>query len=39
MSITAVSLIFVTTSTTILTSVPVDVKSLCGGMVWFNHLS
>lgn len=32
-SITAVSLIFVTTSTTILTSVPVDVKSLCGGMV------
>ncbi|KAJ5379180.1 permease of the major facilitator superfamily [Penicillium cosmopolitanum] len=32
-SITAVSLIFVTTSTTILTSVPVDVKSLCGGML------
>jgi hypothetical protein len=32
-SITAVSLIFVTTSTTILTSVPVNVKSLCGGMV------
>lgn len=38
-SITAVSLIFVTTSTTILTSVPVDVKSLCGGMVspFTNH--
>lgn len=32
-SITAVSLIFVTTSTTILTTVPVNVKSLCGGMV------
>ncbi|KAJ5599378.1 permease of the major facilitator superfamily [Penicillium hetheringtonii] len=32
-SITAVSLIFVTTSTTILTSVPVEVKSLCGGML------
>lgn len=35
-SISAVSLIFVTTSTTILTSVPVDVKSLCGGMVSFG---
>lgn len=32
-SITAVSLIFVTTSTLILTTVPVNVKSLCGGMV------
>ncbi|KAF7591891.1 hypothetical protein BBP40_000938 [Aspergillus hancockii] len=32
-SITAVSLIFVTTSTTILTTVPVNVKSLCGGML------
>jgi hypothetical protein len=32
-SISAVSLIFVTTSTTILTTVPVEVKSLCGGMV------
>ena len=32
-SISAVSFIFVTTSTTILTSVPVEVKSLCGGML------
>ncbi|KAI9929470.1 hypothetical protein ASPWEDRAFT_28673 [Aspergillus wentii DTO 134E9] len=32
-SITAVSLIFVTTSTAILTTVPVNVKSLCGGML------
>ncbi|KAB8276372.1 major facilitator superfamily-domain-containing protein [Aspergillus minisclerotigenes] len=32
-SITAISLIFVTTSTTILTTVPVNVKSLCGGML------
>ncbi|KAJ5698568.1 hypothetical protein N7462_000573 [Penicillium macrosclerotiorum] len=32
-SISAVSLIFVTTSTTILTTVPVNVKSLCGGML------
>lgn len=32
-SITAVSLIFVTTSTLILTTVPVNVKSLCGGML------
>ncbi|KAJ5684596.1 permease of the major facilitator superfamily [Penicillium maclennaniae] len=32
-SISAVSFIFVTTSTTILTSVPVKVKSLCGGML------
>ncbi|KAJ5893963.1 hypothetical protein N7495_005654 [Penicillium taxi] len=32
-SISAVSLIFVTTSTVILTSVPVEVKSLCGGML------
>ncbi|XRM40115.1 hypothetical protein ABZX51_003436 [Aspergillus tubingensis] len=32
-SITAVSLIFVTTSTAILTTVPVHVKSLCGGML------
>ncbi|GLI74479.1 hypothetical protein PoHVEF18_002721 [Penicillium ochrochloron] len=32
-SISAVSLIFVTTSTTILTTVPVEVKSLCGGML------
>ncbi|KAL4893615.1 MFS transporter [Aspergillus ambiguus] len=33
LSISAVSLIFVTTSTVILTSVPVQVKSLCGGML------
>ncbi|KAJ6006262.1 major facilitator superfamily-domain-containing protein [Penicillium sp. IBT 35674x] len=33
LSISAVSFIFVTTSTTILTSVPVEVKSLCGGML------
>ncbi|PYI29871.1 permease of the major facilitator superfamily [Aspergillus indologenus CBS 114.80] len=32
-SITAVSLIFVTTSTCILTTVPINVKSLCGGML------
>ncbi|KAJ5160371.1 permease of the major facilitator superfamily [Penicillium canariense] len=32
-SISAVSLIFVTTSTTILTTVPAEVKSLCGGML------
>ncbi|KAF9886457.1 hypothetical protein FE257_011489 [Aspergillus nanangensis] len=32
-SISAVSLIFVTTSTVILTTVPVQVKSLCGGML------
>ncbi|KAJ5587705.1 permease of the major facilitator superfamily [Penicillium hispanicum] len=32
-SISAVSLIFVTTTTSILTSVPVEVKSLCGGML------
>lgn len=32
-SISSVSLIFVTTSTVILTSVPVHIKSLCGGMV------
>ncbi|PLN77519.1 MFS transporter [Aspergillus taichungensis] len=32
-SISSVSLIFVTTSTVILTSVPVHIKSLCGGML------
>lgn len=32
-SISAVSLIFVTTTTVILTSVPVSIKSLCGGML------
>ncbi|KAI9041458.1 permease of the major facilitator superfamily [Aspergillus affinis] len=32
-SITAVSFIFVTTSTVMLTSVPTEIKSLCGGML------
>lgn len=32
-SISSVSFIFVTTSTVVLTSVPVEVKSLAGGMV------
>lgn len=39
LSISAVSFIFVTTSTTILTSVPVNVKSLCGGMVSYIRKS
>lgn len=34
-SISSVSFIFVTTSTVVLTSVPVEVKSLAGGMVSF----
>lgn len=38
-SISSVSLIFVTTSTVILTSVPVHIKSLCGGMVSPSPLS
>lgn len=35
-SISSVSFIFVTTSTVVLTSVPVEVKSLAGGMVSFS---
>lgn len=38
-SISAVSFIFVTTSTVMLTSVPVEIKSLCGGMVQCSQLT
>jgi hypothetical protein len=38
-SISSVSFIFVTTSTVVLTSVPVEVKSLAGGMVSFSFLA